>query len=113
MTANMNHAPKTFAFTLLYKDTDNGECYSHEFFHHEEEIYGEELDQYLLLPATDEWLYFNVGEVDFEQVENLASYYEAIAVVPGHVDAIFPCKAAPAYNPKLNIFGKPNLYIVH
>lgn len=113
MAANMNHAPKTFAFTLLYKDTKSGECFGHQFLHHEEEIYGDELDQYLLLPATESWHEIFVGETDLEAVENFASYLEVIAVVPGHVDTIFPCKTAANYNPLLSVFGKPNLYVVH
>lgn len=113
MTANMNHAPKTFAFTLLYKDTTTDELFSHQFLHHEEEVYGEEMDQYLLLPATEIWHEYYVGEADYEAIENFAATLEAIAVVPGHVHAIYPCKPAAAYNPMLNVFGKPDLRVVH
>lgn len=115
MTANINAAPKTHAFTLIYRDTETSEIHTHQFFHHEEEIYGEELAQYLLLPATEMWQEVYKGEVDFEMVENYAATLEALAVVAGHgnIEPLRKESTAVSWNPKMNIFGKPQLRLVH
>jgi hypothetical protein len=112
MTANINAAPKNNPFTLIYRDKENGEIYTHQFLHHEEEVYGEELSQFLLLPATESWMEIFKGPVDFEQVEAYAESLEVLAVVFGHANVETPCKKGVNWNPKLDIFGKPQLRLV-
>ena len=107
---------KTNPFTLLYKDKETGEIFTHQFLHHEEEVYGEELSRFLLLPATESWLEMwkePVPRILIKQVKALAKHLEVIAVVYGHTSIETPCEKGSEWNPKLDIFGKPNLRLVH
>jgi hypothetical protein len=115
MTANTNFAPKTNAFTLIYQDKESLEIFTHEFTHHEKDIYGDELDSFLTLPAIEEWKEFNTNAeaVDYEEVESLASHYKAIAVITGHPEVELAMEKGVNYNPNLDVFGRPMLRVVN
>lgn len=113
MFANDNTAPKIYPFTLLFRDKETDEVLTHAFMYHEEHIYSDELDKLLLLPAADmlEEVFIDVS--DEESIENFADTLEAIAVVKGHADIEVATDPGVDYNPHLDVFGKPQLTIVH
>lgn len=115
MTANMNSAPKTNAFTLIYQDSESLEIFMHAFYHHEKEVYGDELNNFLTLPAIEEWKEFNpyAKIIDYDEVESLASHFKAIAIVAGHPEVELAAEKGVTYNPNLDVFGRPSLRIVH
>lgn len=113
MTANINAAPKNHAFTLIYLDNETKEVFSHQFMSSDEELYGDELKELLLLPAAEIWLDFNKGTPDMEEVKNIAETLTALAVVYGHPQVEEAAEKAAVYNPLLDIFGKRQLRLVH
>ena len=115
MTANTNSTPKTNPFTLIYQDKESLEIFTHEFTHHEKEVYGDELDSFLTLPSIEEWKEFNpkAEAIDYDEVESLASHYKAIAVVAGHPEVEVAAEKGVAYNPNLDVFGRTMLRVVN
>lgn len=113
MTANINAAPKANPFTLIYMDSETKEIFAHKFFSSEEELYGDELKELLMLPAEEIWHDYYKGEPDMEMVRNFSETLTALALVYGHPQVEAACSRGVDYNPLLNVFGKPDLRVVH
>lgn len=113
MTANINGAPKTNPYTLIYMDPKTDEIFCHPFMSSEEDLYGEEVKDLLLLPAAEMWSEIFEGEPDEEQVRNLASHLKGLAIVYGHPNIEVACEPGLPHNPLLDMFGKPQLRIVN
>lgn len=113
MTANINAKPKNHPFTLIYLDKETKEVLSHQFMSSDEELYGDELQELLLLPAAEIWMDFNKGTPDIEEVKDIAESLTALALVYGHPLIEEAREKGVPYNPLLDIFGKPQLKLVH
>jgi len=112
MAANINGPIKNNAFTLIFRDSETNEIFTHEFMHHEEHIYGDELDKFLLLPAAEMLEEAFIDSSDEEDIQNFADTLEAIAVIKGHPDVETVMGPSSDYNPHLDIFGKPILRLI-
>ena len=113
MATNINAAPKTHQFTLIYTDNETKEIFSHKFLSDKEDIYGDELTDLLMLPAEESWHELYTGEADMEMIKNIADTYTALALVYGHPQIEEGYARGKEYNPMLNVFGKPSLRVVN
>lgn len=112
MAANINRPLSKYAFTLIFRDIETSEVFTHEFTHHEKHIYGDELDKFLLLPAAEMLEDAYVDDIDEESIQEFADTLEAIAVIKGQPDIETAMGQGTDYNPRLDIFGKPILRLV-